>query len=160
MTLEEAICAANSGDVAAMCLLGKYYLDQKQMSDAMEWFYLAVQHGDIDSAKLGSRLSGALAVTCEQMEDWENAYKYWGQNRECQPLVMQARETTDNDCVRLLQAMNHALYRQAISCSHLGKMDLALKYLEEAAKDSEYVSGDKDAKELLKKIGGEHHAVQ
>ena len=154
MTLDEAIQMAKSGNTEAMYALGSFYFDQKQPSDAMEWLYQAVQQGHLPSAKLGSRISELLAVTCEKMQDWSGAGEYWSQYRECQPVLMRDPAATGEDCIRLMQEMNRALFRQGLACCHLERFDLAIGYLQEAAKDSQYVPGNEDAKKLLRQLGG------
>ncbi len=51
MTLQEAIRAAEAGDVEVMYSLGSYYFDQKQVTDSLEWFFKATQLGHLSSAK-------------------------------------------------------------------------------------------------------------
>lgn len=52
MTLEEAKNLATNGNIEAALLLGKYYLDQDETSDAIEWFEIAAEDGHM----------GAMAV--------------------------------------------------------------------------------------------------
>lgn len=154
MTLQEAIQAAENGSTEAMYALGSYYLDQKQPSDAADWLYRAVQAGHLPSATLLNVWSKVLAEASEKIEDWEGAFEYWKQYRECQPLIMQVPDSTDADCIKALQEMKRALFGQGLACCHLEHFELATQFLTEAAKDDTYVNGDERAKKLLRQLGG------
>lgn len=96
MTLEEAILAANNGDVERMNFLGQYYFGQKYLADSIAWFSRAAQAGDLGAAKKVDFLSKTLAAVCEEMGDWSGAFEFWTQYRDCQQLFIQTPQSVDN----------------------------------------------------------------
>lgn len=154
MTLDEAIQAANSGNVEAMYSLGTFFITQKKISTAMEWLYKGATAGHTPSAKLGRTVSRTLAEVCEKQGDNINAVTYWGQLRECILVIMKDDETSAAECVELMKEMNNATFRAGVAAGACGHMDLAFQYLQEAARDTEYVPGDPNAKKALHDLLG------
>lgn len=77
MTLEEAIQAANGGDVTAMYTLGDSYFDQRKWADAWKWLSMAADHGHIGAAFESLLIGDKIAHYYEALPDYEMAYQCW-----------------------------------------------------------------------------------
>lgn len=121
MTLEEAIQAANGGDVEAMKALGNYYYEQKEFSDASEWWDKAVECGDIRTALvaggLHSMMGGIYADGMAQFKmaipEWETARKY------CQIILNHSNQFSENEITSTQEDLAKAAYGLGYSFYYL-----------------------------------------
>ena len=77
MTLEEAVQAAESGDVKAMYALGNHYYQEKEFIDACEWFDRAACSGHTESFPLAMMTNTIAALIIQEMGLWQRALDYW-----------------------------------------------------------------------------------
>jgi len=152
MNSEDLIKEANNGSAEAMKALGEYYLKQRQAKDAAEWFLSAAKTGDPEAAKRAIPLYEFLANTCENLGELWQSVNYWKKYRECQLLILQSENFTAENCSQVMSKIKGSLYFQGEACYLLKRYDLAAGYLEEAARDNDYTTGDPRAKALLNKI--------
>jgi len=152
MDLNNLIQEAGGGNTEAMKDLGEYFLKQRKAGDAAEWFLAAAKAGDPEAAKRAIPLYEFLANSCEQAGELWQSVDYWKKYRECQLLILQMGHFTAESCSQVMAKIKGSLYFQGEACYHMKRYDLAAGYLEEAARDNDYTSGDPRAKALLNKI--------
>lgn len=96
MTLDEAIQAANAGDVEAMYSLGDYYFDNKKYLDAWKWLTLAASQNHMPSAALALLLGDKMAHYYEALPDYEEAYDCWSKCQDCFTVIWENQDAPEN----------------------------------------------------------------
>lgn len=139
MTLEEAIKAAENGDLSAAFSLGRYYLDQDEHDDAIKW-YEVVANADIPNAMTilvplymaqghlrSSKVMRSFYGIEDALSSFLNAYK-WSKKlvsiyeTATPPVEQHVREKAINN-------MQEAAYFAALYSYICGKNDDALRII-------------------------------
>lgn len=79
MTLEEALQAANEGNIVAINLLGNYFFHEQEYLQALEWFSRSANAGDMYGNVQAMLCSTFMAMSGEEVNGWTYALDNWKQ---------------------------------------------------------------------------------
>ena len=96
MTLEEAVQAAESGNVSAMNSLGDYYVEQNEYLEANTWFSKAASAGSPYGIHQSMLCDMMLAMADEDLGLWQDALDRWNAAR-AKALVLVQNEGVAED---------------------------------------------------------------
>lgn len=96
MTLEEAIRAAESGNIGAMNSLGDHYIEQNSFFEANEWFLKAANLGSPYGMHQSMMCDIMLAMASEDLGLWQDALDSWNAART-KALVLVRNEGVPED---------------------------------------------------------------
>lgn len=141
MTLEEAIRAANKGDVSAATAIGDYYMSNEQLSmperqeKALPWYEMAATANDIYSARLAMHFRAAKANAIEVIlgdspqrdENMFDAAQNWIRVAQWANTVMYAPSLDENVRAEARRIHDDALFDYAKNLYYLGQYVRALE---------------------------------
>lgn len=140
MTLEEAIRAANNGDVSAAVAIGDYYMSNEQVSmperqeQALPWYEMAATANDVYSARLAMHFRAVKANAIEVIlgdsprrdDSMFDAAQNWIKVAEWAHVVMLAPGLDDNVRAEARRIFDGALFDYAKNLYYLGLYEKAL----------------------------------
>lgn len=133
MTLEEAIQAAEGGDVGAMNSLGDYYFEQNEILKAHEWFSKSLNAGSPYGIHQCMLCDMMLALASGDMGLWEDALDHWNLARSKALFLVQHEEISEDIKQSARKVfLNEITYGLGLANICLGKTEVATEYLKES----------------------------
>ena len=133
MTLEEAIQAAESGNIGAINSLGDYFFEQNEITKAHEWFSKSASAGSPYGIHQSMLCDMMLALASGDMGLWEDALSSWNSARAKALVLVQHEEVSE----QLKQSARDSFlttitYGLGLSYVCLSNYDAAIAWLKES----------------------------
>lgn len=137
MTLEEAVQAAESGNVGAMNSLGDYFFEQDEIMKAHEWFSKSADAGSSYGIHQSMLCDMMLALAHGDMGGWETALGEWTNARNKALLLVQHEGVSEDLKKSARESLfNEITYGLGLANVCLGQYDAAIECLEGSSYDT------------------------
>lgn len=128
MTLEEAVQAAENGNIGAMNALGQYYFENNEVGNACEWYERAATNGHTPSFPMAMMLNATTALSLQGLQFWEQALEFWSNTQKwCGAIIKEADLFSE-------EAVDLAIKHFKDSCYGIGYNLYRMKRFQEAMK--------------------------
>lgn len=132
MTLGEAIQAAKNGDVNAMMAVGQYYIDNNQVSEAIEYIEMAGEEGVAKAMLMAMPLRVIMAQATKDLGDLEGSIKHYEKIYYWSRYIINIGDTSDagifteEDYQMAYEYGLNALFDGGVAYFFLGRLNDAL----------------------------------
>lgn len=136
MTLEEAVQAAESGNIGAMNSLGDYFFEQNEIEKANQWFSKSATAGSPYGIHQSMLCDMMFAMASEDLGLWQDALDSWNAARAKALVLVQHEEVAENfkESART-QFLNTIVIGLGLANTCLKNYDMAIEWLKESEDD-------------------------